>query len=108
MMGSPWRENFDVMSRTPRSILLEIAVGSVEDAVAAERGGAGRIELNAALSLGGLTPSLGTLIEVKRAVKIPVLVMVRPRRGGFAYSDADFRVMRRDIDLFLDNGADGL
>src|SRR5262245_52931380 len=88
--------------------LLEIAIGSVEDAMAAQAGGAHRVELNAALPLGGLTPSLGTLMEVKQAVTLPVMVMVRPRRGGFAYSDADFRVMRRDIDLFLQHGADGI
>src|SRR5438046_2636498 len=89
-------------------LLLEVAVGSVEDAVAAAAGGADRVELNAALALGGLTPSLGTLMEVKQAVAVPVLVMVRPRPGGFAYSAAEFRVLRRDLDLALSHGADGV
>jgi copper homeostasis protein len=91
-----------------RRVLLEIAMSSPEDAVAAEKGGADRLELNTALSLGGLTPSLGTLLEVKPAVKLPVMVMLRPRPGGFAYSDAEFRVMQRDLDLVLANGADGV
>ncbi|HWG45593.1 MAG TPA: copper homeostasis protein CutC [Gemmataceae bacterium] len=90
------------------SILLEIAIASVEDALTAHAGGADRLELNAALALGGLTPSLGTLIEVKQAVARPVMVMIRPRRGGFCYSAADFRVMQRDIDLSLAHGADGI
>lgn len=90
------------------SIRLEIAIASVEDALTARDGGADRLELNAALALGGLTPSLGTLIEVKRAVSLPVMVMIRPRPGGFCYSDADFRVMRRDIDLSLAHAADGI
>jgi copper homeostasis protein len=89
-------------------VLLEVAVASVEDALAAQGGGADRLELNAALALGGLTPSLGTLIEVKAAVALPVVVMVRPRPGGFAYGEADFKVMQRDVDLALRHGADGV
>ena len=91
-----------------RRVLLEVPVASVEDALAAQEGGADRLELNAALALGGLTPSLGTLIEVKAAVALPVLVMVRPRPGGFAYGGADFRVMQRDAGLALRHGADGI
>ena len=89
-------------------ILLEIAIATVEDALAAQAGGADRLELNAALALGGLTPSLATLIEIKRTVSLPILAMIRPRPGGFCYSDADFRVVRRDIDLSLAHGVDGL
>jgi copper homeostasis protein len=91
-----------------RRVKLEVAVASVEDALTAQEGGADRLELNTALALGGLTPSLGTLIEVKAAVALPVLVMVRPRPGGFAYNEAEFRVMQRDVDLALEHGADGI
>jgi copper homeostasis protein len=89
-------------------VLLEVCVGSVEDSLAAAAGGADRLELNCALALGGLTPSLGTLAEVKRSVHLPVIQMVRPRAGGFAYSDAEFRVMQRDLNVALENGADGI
>src|SRR5215470_7133525 len=91
-----------------RHVLLEVPIASVEDALAAQEGGADRLELNAALSLGGLTPSLGTLIEVKAAVALPVFVMIRPRPGGFAYSKTDFQVMQRDLDLALQHGANGI
>lgn len=91
-----------------RRILLEVPIASVEDALAAEKGGADRLELNAAFSLGGLTPSLGMLLEAKAAVALPLLVMLRPRPGGFAYGEADFRAMLRDAEIFLANGADGL
>lgn len=91
-----------------RRVLLEVPVASVEDARAAAQGGADRLELNAALTLGGLTPSLGTLLEVKAAVALPVVVMVRARPGGFAYGEGDFRVMQRDADLALQHGADGI
>jgi copper homeostasis protein len=89
-------------------ILLEIIASTVDDCVAAESGGADRIELCTAVATGGLTPSLGTLIAAKRRVRIPVLAMVRPRAGGFCYSEEDFNVMRRDAEMFLEQGADGV
>jgi copper homeostasis protein len=91
-----------------RRVLVEVAVGAAGDAVAAEAAGADRLELNAALELGGLTPSLGTLLEVKRTTRVPVVAMIRPRPGGFVYSDAEFATMRRDAELALEHGADGL
>jgi copper homeostasis protein len=101
-------EESRMMSSQGRRVLLEVPIASVDDALAAHRGGADRLELNAALPLGGLTPSLGTLIEVKAATPLPVVVMIRPRPGGFAYSETDFQVMRRDVDLALQHGADGV
>ncbi len=88
--------------------LLEVAIASVDDARAAEQGGADRLELSAALALGGLTPTLGTLLEVKATVKLPVLVLIRPRAGGFAYHAAELRVLERDLDFALAHGADGI
>ena len=89
-------------------ILLEIVACTVEDCVAAESGGADRIELCAAISTGGVTPSLGTLVESKKRVKIPVIAMVRPRAGGFYYTEEDFAVMLRDAALLVEHGADGI
>jgi copper homeostasis protein len=89
-------------------VTIEICIASVDDAVTAAVGGADRVELNAALDLGGLTPSLGTLLEVRSAVSLPVVAMARPRSGGFCYSEAEFRTLRRDIDLALEHGADGV
>jgi copper homeostasis protein len=96
------------MTWPSRRVLLEISVASVEDALAAKEGGADRIELNAALSLGGLTPSLGALIEVKATVDLKVYAMIRPRPGGFAYAETDLQVMQRDVGLALQHGADGI
>lgn len=89
-------------------LLLEVAIASIEDAQAAEAGGADRLELNAALSLGGLTPSLGALIEVRHATRLPLFVMLRPRPGAFCYRRAEYRVLVRDLDLLLSHGADGI
>ena len=82
-------------------ILLEIVVSTVEDGIAAESSGADRVELCAAIATADLTPSLGTLIEAKRRVRVPVMAMVRPRAAGFCYSEDDFAVMRRDAALLL-------
>lgn len=89
-------------------ILLEICCGSLDDAIEAERGGAHRVELCGALFLGGLTPSLGTIIEAKARLKIPVMVMIRPRGGGFCYTAAEMAAMERDTALAVEHGADGI
>ena len=88
--------------------IIEICCGSYEDALAAHRGGAKRIELNSALYLGGLTPSLGTLQLVKKNTDLKVIAMVRPRGAGFCYSEADFEVMKADAEILMENGADGI
>jgi copper homeostasis protein len=89
-------------------MLLEVVASTVDDCIAAESGDADRVELCAAISTGGLTPSLGTLIEAKKRVRIPVMALLRPRAGGFCYSDQDFASMQRDGELLLKHGADGI
>lgn len=88
--------------------MVEICCGSYEDALAAYRGGAKRIELNSALYLGGLTPSLGTLKLAKKNTGLKIIAMVRPRGAGFCYSGDEFAVMKEDAELLLQNGADGI
>ena len=88
--------------------LLEVCCGSFEDALQANKAHAHRIELNSALYLGGLTPSLGSLIKTKTLTTIKTICMVRPRAGGFCYSNEDVEVMFEDARLLLENGADGL
>ncbi len=89
-------------------ITLEIAAASLEDCITAQAGGADRVELNSAMTLGGLTPSLGALLEVKAEVQIPVVAILRPRPGGFCYSSRELRVMHRDVDLMLEAGVNGI
>ena len=81
---------------------------SVESARAAERGGAGRLELCDALFDGGTTPSAGMIAACREAVAIPIFVIIRPRGGGFVYSDAELDVMERDIVASRGLGADGV
>ncbi len=89
-------------------VLVEACVDSVTSALAAERGGAGRLELCDNLSDGGTTPSAGMISAVKAAVRIPVFVIVRPRGGGFIYSDVELGVMRLDIEAAHMLGVDGV
>lgn len=89
-------------------ILVEACVDSVASSLAAERGGARRLELCDALFDGGTTPSAGMVAACKEAVSIPVFVMIRPRGGGFVYSDAERDVMRRDVVVARELGADGV
>lgn len=92
----------------PSKILIEVCCGSVDDAVEAAKGHADRIELNSSLFFGGLTPSLGSIIEAKRRLNIPVMVMIRPRAGGFCYTQTEMAVMLNDAKLALEYDADGL
>ncbi len=89
-------------------VLVEACVDSVRSALAAERAGAGRVELCAALHDAGTTPSAGTIAAVKAAVHVPVFVLVRPRGGGFTYTDVELDVMRRDVEAARRLGADGI
>ena len=90
------------------SILVEACVDSVASSLAAARGGARRLELCDALFDGGTTPSAGMIAACKAAVAIPIFVMIRPRGGGFVYSDAERDVMRRDVVVARELGADGV
>jgi copper homeostasis protein len=89
-------------------ILIEACLDSVPSALAAQAGGAGRIELCDNLVEGGTTPSAGTIALCKERLAIPVFVMIRPRGGEFLYSDVEYEVMRRDIAQAKSLGADGV
>lgn len=89
--------------------MLEVCCGSYYDALQAYAGGAKRIELNSALYLGGLTPSVATLELVKKDCGgLKVITMVRPRGAGFCYSGEDFLVMEEECRMLLAHGADGI
>ncbi|MBN9502309.1 MAG: hypothetical protein BGO01_13320 [Armatimonadetes bacterium 55-13] len=89
-------------------IPVEIVCCSVDDCLEAHAGGADRIELCGAITVGGLTPSIGTLIEAKRRMPLPIVSMVRPRGAGFAYTDAEYATMLADAEQLMAHGSNGL
>ena len=88
--------------------LFEVCAGSVQDCINAQLGGADRVELNSALHLGGLTPSLAMLKLVKEKISLKVICMDRPRAAGFCYDDVEIETMFEDAKILLENGADGI
>lgn len=88
--------------------IVEICCGSIEDCITASKFPVDRIELNSGIELGGLTPSIGTLLEAKQVTKLPICCMVRPRTAGFVYTESQFRSMLYDAELLLKHGADGI
>lgn len=90
------------------SILVEAAVESLDDALAAIEGGASRLELCGDLNVGGVTPSASLVSTVLERVGAPVFVMIRPRGGSFTYSRTEFDHMRRDVDSMRGLGVDGI
>lgn len=88
--------------------ILECCVDSVASAIAAEKGGADRLELCANLIIGGTTPPLSLFHEVKKAVSIPIHVLLRPRFGDFCYDNFEKEMLLFDIRQFEREGADGI
>ena len=86
----------------------KMLIDARNDVKTAYENGADRVELNSALYLGGLTPSLANLICAKEQCEIPVVAMVRPRGGGFCYSAEEYQTMILDTKLLLEHGADGI
>lgn len=90
------------------TVLIEACVESAEAAVAAAAAGVGRVELCDNLVEGGTTPSWGTIQLAVARLGIPVFVMIRPRGGDFVYTELEFEIMQRDIEVAKQLGAAGV
>lgn len=91
-----------------KDYILECCVDSVESAIAAERGGANRLELCSALVIGGLSPSKALFEKVRKAVNIRIHVLLRPRFGDFCYTQHEHEIIKEEIKMFRELGADGV
>ena len=91
-----------------KNIIVEVCCGSADDVIEAYHAGADRVELNSNLFHGGLTPTIGSLVVAKRETGMKIMTMVRPREGGFCYTDVEFSVCIEDACRLIKNGSDGL
>lgn len=89
-------------------MIKEACVETLEEALLAEKNGANRIELCSGLQFDGLTPSFGLMQKTCSELKIPVMVMIRPRAGNFIYSENEIEKMKSEIDLAKKAGASGV
>ena len=87
---------------------MEVCCGIADDVIEAKKAGADRVELNSDLFHGGLTPTVGSLLVAKRKTGMKIMTMIRPREGGFCYTEAEFAVAIEDAKQLLANGSDGL
>ena len=87
---------------------MEVCCGIADDVIEAKKAGADRVELNSDLFHGGLTPTVGSLLVAKRETGMKIMTMIRPREGGFCYTEAEFAVAIEDTKQLLANGSDGL
>lgn len=89
-------------------IKVEICAHTLTSALTAQEGGADRIELCAAIEVGGVTPSAATIIEARRLLNIEICVLIRPRSGDFCYSDTEFELIKKEIQFCKEQGIDGV
>jgi copper homeostasis protein len=89
-------------------MIIEVCVDSVESAIAAQDGGADRVELCDNLIEGGTTPSDGAIAIARERLSIKLHVIIRPRGGDFCYSELEFEIMKRDILRCKELHADGV
>ncbi len=88
--------------------IKEVCVESFSEAVDAVKGGATRIELCENLTVGGTTPSFGTIKQCLHTLPVPVMVMIRPRGGNFCYSSSEIEIMKEDIAVCKSLGVYGV
>jgi len=89
-------------------ITLEICASSVASCIAAQQGGAKRIELCDNLLEGGTTPSYATIALAREKVDIDIYPIIRPRGGDFLYDDLEFAIMQKDIAMCKQLGCNGV
>lgn len=89
-------------------ITVEVCLEDIESAIAAQLGGANRVELCDNLTVGGTTPSIGLIKLVRQQIEIDLQVIVRPRGGDFCYTNLEFGVMKSDVEAIKSAGANGI
>jgi len=89
-------------------MVIEACVENINEALRAESLGANRVEICENLKIGGTTPSCGTIAIAKKILKIPIMVLIRPRGGNFVYSKNEIEIIKRDIQICKEIGVNGV
>lgn len=89
-------------------MIIEACVENINEALRAESLGADRLELCENLKIGGTTPSAGTITMAKKLLKIPIMILIRPRGGNFIYSNNEIEIIKHDIKICKEAGVDGV
>ena len=103
-----WKHLEDIISKILMDIIKEVCVDNIRDAINAVKLGADRIEFCSKLDEDGLTPRIEDLISIKKIVKCPIRVMVRPHSRSFVYSEKDLKEMKKTINLCNQHDFDGV
>lgn len=90
------------------SYVLEACVDSVKSAIEAEKGGAQRVELCSNLIIGGTSPGAALFRQIRKHTNLKIRVLLRPRFGDFCYDDYEFEMMKEDVAMYRELGADGI
>jgi len=90
------------------AVLLEVCANSIDSALAAQDGGAERVELCGNLNEGGTTPSHGDILLARKLLHIKLYVLIRPRPGDFLYNDLEYNIMFADVSYCIEAGCDGI
>src|SRR5579859_6773759 len=98
----------EMLRHSGAKVLVEIAAHTIESAIAAQNGGADRVELFSNPLEGGVTPSYGLISAVRKGISTHLHVMIRPRGGDFCYSQDEFDTMLEDIEVVKRLGANGI
>jgi len=91
-----------------KPLLIEVCASSLQSALNAQTGGAGRVELCDNLYEGGTTPGPSTITLAREKLDIQLHILIRPRGGDFLYSDLEFEIIKQDIQFCKDIGCDGV
>jgi copper homeostasis protein len=91
-----------------KTVTLEVCANSISSAIAAQDGGAARVELCENMKEGGTTPSAGQIIMARKLLHIKLYILIRPRAGDFLYDDVEFETMLADIRFCVEAGCDGI
>ncbi len=87
---------------------LEVCIDSVESALIARESRADSLEVCSNLVIGGTTPGVSQFKQIRKACDMELYVLIRPRHGDFLYTEAEFRMMKEDVRMFYELGADGI